>query len=138
MARVARTLFERLERSTAQRGVSASDSVDELRESIICNLERILNSRAGMSAACASYGIPDLTQIVSGIPERARDIEAALERCVREYEPRVTQVEVRHLMETKAPMTACFRIRAAVIAGKSAEEVWFDTVVVSSGRVRLV
>lgn len=112
--------------------------VDILRESIIANLERILNSRAGMSLACETYGIPDLTQIVNGVPERARDIERALEKCIREYEPRLTFVEVEHVPDSHGPMTACFKVRAAISKGKSAEEIWFETVVLSSGRVKLM
>ncbi|HNF97521.1 MAG TPA: type VI secretion system baseplate subunit TssE [Pseudomonadota bacterium] len=131
-----RSLFGRL------RGPSPSDASlspsDALRESILRNLERILNSRAGMSLACETYGIPDLTQIVSGVPERARDIERAIEKCIREFEPRLTTVEVEHFPDSKGPMTACFKIRASVSQGKSAEELWFETVVVSSGRVKLI
>ena len=41
---------------------------------------------------------PDLTQIVSGVPERARDIERAIEKCIREFEPRLTTVEVEHFL----------------------------------------
>ena len=110
---------------------------DALRQSILQNLERILNSRAGMSIACESYGIPDLTQIVNGVPERAREIEKALEKCIREYEPRLTHVEVEHVPNAHGPMTACFKVRAGVSSGKSTEDLWFETVVVSSGRVRL-
>lgn len=112
-------------------------TISHLRSSILQNLERILNSRAGMSQACETYGIPDLTQIVNGVPERARDIERALEQCIRQYEPRLTQVEVEHVPDAHGPMTACFKVRAAASTGKSAEDLWFETVVVSSGRVRL-
>jgi type VI secretion system protein len=112
-------------------------SFDTLRASILQNLERILNSRAGCSPACESYGIPDLTQIVNGVPERAREIERAMEDCIRQYEPRLTFVEVEHVPETHGPLTACFRVRAAASIGRTAADLWFDTVVVSSGRVRL-
>ena len=81
-----------------------------------------------------SYGE---TQIIHGIPARASEIEQALERTIRAYEPRVSQVKVEHVLNPPDPMTACFKIRAAVATGKSADEMWFETVVVSSGRVRL-
>lgn len=135
--RAARSLFARLHRERGQ-SRAISDSADEsLRHSILQNLERILNSRAGMSVACEMYGIPDLTQIVNGVPERAREIERALEQCIRHYEPRLHHVEVVHVPDAHGPMTACFKIRAAASSGKSAEDLWFETVVVSSGRVRL-
>jgi len=131
-----RSLFERLQSGGSRDHFSAHD-LDDLRLSICKNLERILNARSGMSQCCESYGLPDMTQIIHGIPERAREIEQALERCIREYEPRVSQVEVEHVTSPQEAMTACFKIRAAVTTGKSAEELWFETVVVSSGRVRL-
>lgn len=130
-------LLQRLNRAASKdRGLAASEQ-DVLRSSILQNLERILNSRAGMSLACDGYGIPDLTQIVNGVPERAREIERALEDCIRLYEPRLTQVEVEHVPNAHGPMTACFKVRAAASSGKSDEDIWFETVVVSSGRVRL-
>jgi type VI secretion system protein len=136
-----RSLFERLRRvpTSASIGHVTTHDLDDLRRSVIANLERILNSREGMSLGCASYGLPDLTQIVNGVPERAREIEQSIERCIKMYEPRLSQsqIEVEHVPNAHGPMTACFRIRASVHAGKSAEEVWFETVVVSSGRVKL-
>ena len=133
----ASTIFERLGKTSGSHGSAALDASDTLRSSILQNLERILNSRSGMSPACETYGIPDLTQIVNGVPERARDIERALEQCIRQYEPRLTQVEVEHVPDAHGPMTACFKVRAAASTGRSAEDLWFETVVVSSGRVRL-
>jgi len=134
--RLPRSILERLQQRYK---VSSLDGElgSALRSSLLQNLERILNSRAGMSQACEGYGIPDLTQIVNGVPERARDIERALEQCIRQYEPRLTQVEVEHIPDAHGPMTACFKVRAATSTGKSAEDIWFETVVVSSGRVRL-
>lgn len=132
-----RALFERLQQDRTSQPVFTEKQEAALRSSILQNLERILNSRAGMSQACEGYGIPDLTQIVNGVPERARDIERALEQCIRQYEPRLTQVEVEHIPDAHGPMTACFKVRAAASTGKSAEDLWFETVVVSSGRVRL-
>lgn len=135
--RSASSLLERL--SSKHRVVVACEeqALDTLRHSILQNLERILNSRAGMSLACDGYGIPDLTQIVNGVPERAREIERALELCIRQYEPRLSHIEVEHVPNAHGPMTACFKVRAAASSGKSEEDLWFETVVVSSGRVRL-
>lgn len=97
----------------------------------------ILNSRAGMSQACESYRIPDLTQIVNGVPERGCEIERALEQCIRQYEPRLKHIEVEHAPDTHGPMTACFKVRAAAATGENDEALWFEAVVVPSGWVRL-
>lgn len=132
-----RSLIDRLRGAKPSDGHFTDRELDDLKRSICNNLERILNSRSGMSLACPTYGLPDFSQIVHGIPERVRDIEQALERCIEHFEPRVRKVEVQHAPEAQRPMTACFRIRAAVADGKTAEEIWFETVVVSSGRVRL-
>lgn len=130
-------LLQRLSRATSKdQGLPGSEQ-DVLRASILQNLERILNSRDGMSLTCDKYGIPDLTQIVNGVPERVNEITRALEECIRTYEPRLTQVKVEHVPNAHGPMTACFKVRAAASSGKSDEDLWFETVVVSSGRVRL-
>lgn len=133
-------LFERLrlgEGKTGRQGRSSERQVEETLLSVCANLERILNSRAGMAAACPRYGLPDFVEIVRGIPQRARELEDELKRCIVRYEPRVTDVSVEHVEHPDQPLSACFRIRAALVAGKSGEEVWFETVVERSGRVRL-
>ena len=132
-----RSLLERLRRGAAAAGRLSEHDLDDLRMSIVGNLKRILNSREAMAQACESYGLPDLMQIVNGVPERAREIEAAIERCIKEHEPRVSQVAVQHIPNAHGPMSACFGIRASVQAGKTGEEVWFETVVTASGRVKL-
>lgn len=132
-----RSLVDRLRSPSTSSESQGGHSLDELRKSVCNNLERILNSRAGMAPACSSYGLPDFSQIVNGVPARARDIEDSLRRCIAEYEPRIRHIEVQHVPDAHGPMTACFRIRASVVGGKNAEEIWFETVVVSSGRVRL-
>jgi type VI secretion system protein len=132
-----RTLFERLQKPASPDSHSTQQDLDDLRQSILRNLEQILNSREGMSSACPAYGIPDLTQIVHGIPLRAREVEVSLERCIQQYEPRLRDVRVEHIVETGAPMTASFRISARLKEGKDRAQMWFETVVVSSGRVRL-
>lgn len=132
-----RSLLERLRPESPQRTHSRARDADELRRSIGANLDRILNSREGMAPACTDYGFVDLTQLIHGLPERARELEEALARCVQQFEPRLADVRVEHRPDAEGALTACFRIRAALFAGGDRRDLFYQTTVDPSGRVRI-
>lgn len=137
---MARSLLERLRprASAAVIGHSAERDAHELRESVCANLERILNSRAGMAACCEKYGLPDFAQLIhSVLPQRSRELEDSIAACIREFEPRVSDIKVEFFYDRDRPLTAFFQIRASVRSGAGLEEIWFKTVVERSGRLKL-
>jgi type VI secretion system protein len=120
-----RTLLERLRGASS--GAQRMDRDAALRDSIRVNLERVLNSRQDLSAACPEYGLPELTAILRSLPEARSDIERAIQRCVETFEPRLTGVRVTYVDDPQQVLRAFFRITAFVVTEAGRAPVRFDT-----------
>lgn len=114
------------------------ESNDETLKSITNNLTRLLNSRQGQSSACLDYGILDVTQIIYGLEESEDAAERAIQRCIEQYEPRLTRIRVKRVEDPTRPLSVSFVVSARLVSDKSQLDVWFETMVSSSGRVRVV
>lgn len=62
--------------------------------SVLDNMQRILNSRAGTLAHLPDYGLPDMTQILQGLPGTAHQLMGALSGILLKYEPRLKSIQV--------------------------------------------
>lgn len=62
--------------------------------SVLDNMQRILNTRAGTLAHLPDYGIPDMTKILQGMPGTAHELMSILSTVLLKYEPRLKKVEV--------------------------------------------
>lgn len=140
-----RSLFERLRspqggdsRGTLMREYERHESHEQTLKSITNNLNRLLNSRQGQSPACLDYGILDVTQIIYGLEESEDAAERTIQRCVEIYEPRLSRVRVKRVEDPSRLLSVCFLVSARLVTEKSQSDVWFETVVASSGRVRVV
>ena len=112
--------------------------IDELREHVRRDLEYLMNTRHGrddlvtrsseLSVSTLSYGLPDFTGMIGGGVEASERIRSVVERAVRDFEPRLTNVQV----EVRDPEFAYDRnIRLTIHATLSVypivELVTFDT-----------
>lgn len=68
--------------------------------SVLDNMQRILNCRAGTLAHQPDYGLPDMTQILQGLPGTAHQLMAALSGVLLKYEPRLKSIKVTMLEQT--------------------------------------
>jgi type VI secretion system protein len=68
--------------------------------SVLDNMQRILNCRAGTLAHLPDYGLPDMTQILQGLPGTAHQLMAALSGVLLKYEPRLKSIKVTMLEQT--------------------------------------
>lgn len=80
--------------------------------SVLDNMQRILNTRAGALAHLPDYGLPDLTKVLQGMPGTAHELVAALSGVLLKYEPRLNSVHVV-LLEQSRPG----ELRYAIDAG---------------------
>ncbi|WP_342753952.1 type VI secretion system baseplate subunit TssE [Pantoea sp. MBD-2R] len=62
--------------------------------SVLDNMQRILNCRAGTLAHLPDYGLPDMTTILQGLPGTAHKLMATLSAVLMKYEPRLKSIEV--------------------------------------------
>lgn len=62
--------------------------------SVLDNMQRILNCRAGTLAHLPDYGLPDMTRILQGMPGTAHQLMIMLSEVLLKYEPRLNQIRV--------------------------------------------
>jgi type VI secretion system protein len=73
----------------------AVDDITENEQTIISvmdNIERILNSRAGSIKHIPDYGLPDLSTIFQALPSSAYVLMRAIEQTLLKYEPRLASI----------------------------------------------
>nr|WP_318383996.1 type VI secretion system baseplate subunit TssE [uncultured Enterobacter sp.] len=68
--------------------------------SVLDNMQRILNCRAGTLEHLPDYGLPDMTTILQGLPGSAHQLMAALSTVLLKYEPRLKKIDVVLLDQT--------------------------------------
>ncbi|QGU36436.1 type VI secretion system baseplate subunit TssE [Enterobacter hormaechei] len=62
--------------------------------SVLDNMQRILNCRAGTLAHLPDYGLPDMTKILQGMPGTAHQLITTLSTVLLKYEPRLNRINV--------------------------------------------
>lgn len=69
--------------------------------SVLDNMQRILSCRAGTLAHLPDYGLPDMTQILQGMPGTAHQLMGSLSSVLLKYEPRLKSIRVAMLEQTQ-------------------------------------
>lgn len=62
--------------------------------SVMRNVERILNTRAGSLMHLPDYGLPDLTNIYKALPVSAHLLKQQMEITLLAYEPRIEAIDI--------------------------------------------
>lgn len=65
--------------------------------SVLDNLQRILNSRAGSISHLPDYGLPDMGLILQGLPATAHGLIDTMTARLLKYEPRLAAVSIELL-----------------------------------------
>ena len=68
--------------------------------SVLDNMQRILNCRAGTLAHLPDYGLPDMTKILQGMPGTAHQLLSTFSGVLLKYEPRLKSIQVVLLDQT--------------------------------------
>lgn len=69
--------------------------------SVLDNMQRILNCRAGTLTHLPDYGLPDMTKILQGMPGSAHQLINTLSKVLLKYEPRLNKINVVMLDQTQ-------------------------------------
>lgn len=99
--------------------------------SVLDNVQRILNSRAGALSHLPDYGLPDMGVILQGLPGTAHEMMATMEKTLLKYEPRLASIRIE-LLEQLQPGHLEFGLQAQL---KSGQRVSFGTTVAAEGKV---
>ena len=89
-----------------------ADDATSVRQSICDNLKVLLSSQEGEAPAWVKYGLPELQEIVTDIPDRTREMTARIALAIKEAEPRLTNIDVEHDPDPLNPLLVRFIISA--------------------------
>lgn len=101
--------------------------------SVLDNMQRILNCRAGTLAHLPDYGLPDMTKILQGMPGTSHQLMGKLSDVLLKYEPRLKRIGVI-LLEQRQPGELRYAIDAEL---KGIGLVRYGTEFMPEGRVLL-
>ncbi|MEE4410278.1 MULTISPECIES: type VI secretion system baseplate subunit TssE [unclassified Serratia (in: enterobacteria)] len=101
--------------------------------SVLDNMQRILNCRAGTLAHLPDYGLPDMAKILQGMPGTAHQLMGTLSSVLLKYEPRLNNVDVV-ILEQAQPGELRYAIDAEL---KGVGLVRYGTEFMPEGRVLL-
>ncbi|HEY2454520.1 MAG TPA: type VI secretion system baseplate subunit TssE [Scandinavium sp.] len=68
--------------------------------SVLDNMQRILNCRAGTLKHLPDYGLPDMTTVIQGLPGTEHSLMETLSGVLLKYEPRLKKIDVVLLEQT--------------------------------------
>lgn len=103
MNRISPSLYETLFGNfTGEFDLHAVSEDDQLILSVLDNMQRILNTRAGSLKHLPDYGLPDMTKILQGMPGTAHQLIRTLSDVLLKYEPRLKAISVA-MQEQHAP-----------------------------------
>lgn len=116
------------------RGELALDQVneaDQLILSVLDNIQRILNSRAGSLSHLPDYGLPDMGTVLQGLPASAHGLMNDIARTLHRYEPRLAKVSVQLIPQSR-PGHLDYALDVLIKGGGRAS---FGTALGAEGRV---
>jgi type VI secretion system protein len=132
------SLLERIAGGTAPNAgryqTTTAEDPQALMQSVQRNLNRLLNSRHGMSEAAPDYGLPALTDMVAGSPAYLLRVQEAIRVAIEKYEPRLTRVRVSHQASEGDQRNLVFRVDAVMVGRGGEHRVWYETAVSPAGR----
>jgi type VI secretion system protein len=86
----------------------AQDLEASLRE----HLSQMLNTRAGSALTCPDYGVLEVSEVVHDFPDAIGIVQRSLKNTIQQYEPRLRNVQVRHVKSEMSLLTLEFEITA--------------------------
>lgn len=89
------------------KGLSMNDLIQR-------DLHRLLNTRTGSLSHLPEYGLPDLKQAYSALPEGKNALIALIEKTIIKYEPRLTDVSVKEANNSKDNSVLSLVIKASI------------------------
>lgn len=132
-----RSLLERIDHPEVESIRQLTPDTDELSRSILRNLQNIFNTRQGSVLTVAEYGSPDFNDLVDQFPDAIMEIRKSILYNVKEYEPRLKNIRVRHIPDEENPLDLKFEISGQLNLGKSRTSVAFTTIMGDSGRIKI-
>ncbi len=134
---IQRTLLERLRAPEPAGHRHLHTSTQEVLDSIIANLQNVLNTTRGNCLTDDQYGLPHMSSIRSTMPWSISGFVTAIRTTIERNEPRLSNIRVRHAPGNDRTMALRFEISALVVDDEGRHSVRFETLVDDDGRIRV-
>ncbi len=134
---IQRTLLERLRDPEPPGERSLHTSTQEVLESILHNLQNVLNTTRGNCLTDEQYGLPHMSSVRSAMPWSIAGFVTAIRATIERNEPRLSNVRVRHAPGNDRTMALRFEISALIVDESGRHAVRFETLVDDEGRIRV-
>ena len=131
------TLFERLVNPESNARRTISENTQELADSIMRHLQRLLNTRQGHVPTRPDYGMPDFTDCAESLPETLDKVRRAIQSSIEAFEPRLHRVRITHL-PSEDSLLLHFGITGQLSTGKQEISTFFSTKVSPSGNAEVI
>jgi type VI secretion system protein len=69
----------------------------DMEAAIARHISQILSTRAGSSPACPDYGLIEVSEVLFDFQDAIGVMQRAIKNTIQQYEPRLKNVQVRHL-----------------------------------------
>ncbi len=106
---------------------------------VTTHLARMLNTRQGSCLTCPDYGLIEVSEVLYDFPDAIGIMQRAIKNSIQQYEPRLKNVQVRHIKSDDASdMTLQFEISAQLnLPDGRRQSLRFSTAVDQSGNVKV-
>jgi type VI secretion system protein len=111
----------------------------DVETSVAQHLSVLLNTRQGSALTCPDYGLVEVSEVLYDFPDAIGIVQRALKNSIQSYEPRLKNVQVRHLKnDVPSEMTLEFEITAQLqLADGRRQALRFSTNIDGSGNVKV-
>lgn len=108
-------------------------------QAILAHLQNMLNTRQGSSLTCPDYGLAEISEVLHDFPEAIGIMQRAIKNSILTYEPRLKNVQVRHIKnEGTHSMILEYEITAQIHHPDGRKQgVRFGTSMDNNGKVKL-
>jgi type VI secretion system lysozyme-like protein len=134
---IQRTLLERIRDPGPPGQRHLHVSTREVFDSILVNLQNVLNTCQGNCLIDERYGLPHLSNVQGTMPSSTAGYEAAIRRTIERNEPRLTGVRVRHSPLSRDGFDLRFEISGMIVDEDGRTSVRFETYADDQGRLRV-
>jgi len=129
-----RSLLDRLDQDVVAASYTTRFDWNAMLDSVIGNVQNMLNVRLGSVKALEEYGMPDFDDVVNLFPDAISRIRFAIRDFLEAYEPRLTNVYVHYLPDPDQPLLMKFAVEATLRHRDQTNKVSFDTVLTGYGQ----
>jgi type VI secretion system protein len=126
------TLFERLADPGKEARLTIRENTQELADSVMRHLQRLLNTRQGHVPIRLDYGMPDFTDCAESLPATLDKVRRAIKDSIEAFEPRLRRVKITHLPSDDS-LQLHFGINGHLATGKQMVSTFFSTRVAPTG-----